>query len=170
TVALKLKLTILPVTPFNVFIGNGDYLECKKECTHSNLRIQGCIFNIGLFVLPIKGADVVLGFQWLELLGYVETNYRELTMISWDNQPVILVGEPKLNGTPLPLNQLHKLASSDSISSLYHLTASSISGPESIFPGILDTELQPLLQNLIRCFRNTHTCHQPELLIIKFIW
>ena len=35
---------------------------------------------VDLHVLPISGADIVLGIQWLKQLGSIVMNYDSLTM------------------------------------------------------------------------------------------
>ncbi|GAV92281.1 hypothetical protein CFOL_v3_35662, partial [Cephalotus follicularis] len=53
-VAQYLKLvTVIPCKPFKVLVGNGETMSCTKQC---------------------KG--IVLGFQWLETLGPILTNYK----------------------------------------------------------------------------------------------
>ena len=55
--------------------------------------LQGSIFSLTLYFLPLTGLDLVLGIQWLELLGSMVCNWRRLTMeFSWENQTRRLVG------------------------------------------------------------------------------
>ena len=45
------------------------------------------------YVLPIQGAEVVLGVQWLQLLGTILIDYHKLTMeFSWENETIQLQG------------------------------------------------------------------------------
>ena len=75
-----------------------------------------------LFILPIQGADVVLGIQYLELLGPVVTNYKLMTMnFQWYRKEVHLTREPQISDEFLLGKQLMKLTKSQSIVSLYHL-------------------------------------------------
>ena len=63
--------------------------------------------------LPIQGADVVLGIQWLELLGPVITNYKLLIMeFQWKGKVVQLVRELQINDDLLVSKQLMKLSKS----------------------------------------------------------
>ena len=73
----------LPITSskqFNVYIGNEDFLLCDSSCVQVKLCLQGHKFFMDLLILPIQDADVVLGIQWLKLLGPVIINYKLLTM------------------------------------------------------------------------------------------
>ena len=76
----QLGLLVTPSKQFKVYIGNGDFLVCDSNCVEVKLCLQGHTFSIDLFILPIQGADVVLGIQWLELLGPMVTDYKLLTM------------------------------------------------------------------------------------------
>lgn len=67
----RLGLAIQPTTKFRVYIGNGDYLLCQYVCPQMALLLQGSEFVLDLFVLPIKGPEVVLGIQWLQQLSRV---------------------------------------------------------------------------------------------------
>ena len=60
-VAERAGAAIQPTTPFRVYIGNCDFLLCTQFCQHVQLTLQGTEFPMDLFVLPIKGADIVLG-------------------------------------------------------------------------------------------------------------
>lgn len=75
-----LALPTKPITTLRVMIGNGSEIECSKLCRNVHLLIQGHTFITDLHVLPISGADVVLGIQCLQTLGPVMTNYAKLTM------------------------------------------------------------------------------------------
>ena len=64
TVAERMGLPIQPTAPFRVYIGNGDFLLCKYFCPQVALTLQRTVFTLDIFVLLIKGPDVVLGIQW----------------------------------------------------------------------------------------------------------
>lgn len=79
-IATKLNLTLTSIIEFKVGTESGNFLVCSKKCEQVSLVIQGPEFIVDLFVLEIKGADVVLGVQWLIELGTIKTNYQELIM------------------------------------------------------------------------------------------
>ncbi|KAL0385790.1 UNVERIFIED_CONTAM: Retrovirus-related Pol polyprotein from transposon.6 [Sesamum radiatum] len=68
-VASFLGLTITPVTSFPILVGNGESLHCSGVCPAVDLCLQSHSFTVPLYVIPIFGADVVLGVQWLASLG-----------------------------------------------------------------------------------------------------
>lgn len=60
-------------------VGNGQHLECNCLCVNITVNIQAAQFTVDLYVLPISGANVVLGVQWLQSLGDHGSNLRQLS-------------------------------------------------------------------------------------------
>ncbi|KAF7811918.1 Transposon Ty3-G Gag-Pol polyprotein [Senna tora] len=79
-VAHRLQLPLEDINPFRVQIGSGAFLLCSAKCSAVPLKLQEHAVTVDLFVLDIKGSDVVLGVQWLAELGDVMTNHKELTL------------------------------------------------------------------------------------------
>ncbi|XP_027351311.1 uncharacterized protein LOC113862423 [Abrus precatorius] len=79
-VAKFLNLLMQPTSTLKVMVGNGSIIECHHFCPAVPVWIQGHSFDVDLHVLPISGADVVLGIQWLKLLGPIVTDYSNMTM------------------------------------------------------------------------------------------
>lgn len=110
-------------------VGNGESLTCTTKCSQVDLWLQGHKFQLDLFVLPIRGAEIVLGIQWLELLGDIVTNYKSLVMqFWWKGQQVQLCGQT--DKECIQLNQLKKLNSHHHIVSYFQLLL--IVAPETI--------------------------------------
>lgn len=57
----KLGLHCRQTTPLRVMVGNGQHLECQQLCTEIPVEIQTTSFTVDLYVLPISGANIVLG-------------------------------------------------------------------------------------------------------------
>ena len=74
-VAKFLTLPSAPTTALRVMVGNGYTLDCDTLSLQVLVSIQGHSFTLDLFLLPICGADIELGVQWLKLLGPITTNY-----------------------------------------------------------------------------------------------
>jgi len=70
-----LNLNTQPIDTLRVMVGNGSEIECGSIWLGVELKIQGHKFLVDLHVLPISGADVVLGIQWLKDLGPIVTDY-----------------------------------------------------------------------------------------------
>ena len=43
------------------------------------MELQGTEFYLTFFSLPLIGLDLVLGVQWLEILGSMVCNWKQLT-------------------------------------------------------------------------------------------
>nr|KYP38859.1 hypothetical protein KK1_039872 [Cajanus cajan] len=70
-----LNLSPVPTMPFKVMVGNGEYISCTTVCQGVPIQFQTHSFEVPLFVLPIEGADVVLGLAWLQTLGPVQADF-----------------------------------------------------------------------------------------------
>ena len=70
-------------------MGNGEELQCNQVCNEVAVHIQSHVFLVDFHVLPICGADVVLGVQWLKSLGPILTDYATLTMKFISNDKLI---------------------------------------------------------------------------------
>ncbi|KAG6391199.1 hypothetical protein SASPL_148952 [Salvia splendens] len=96
TVAEQLSLSIHTISPFRVFVGNGASLRCDYVSLNTPIYLQGTRFDIDLFLLQVEGPDVILGVQWLQDLGKVLLDFRDLTMeFNWKQSPVKLKGEDR---------------------------------------------------------------------------
>jgi hypothetical protein len=91
-------------------------------------------FLVDLFVLPLSGAEIVLGVQWLKTLGPVLTDYEHLVMkFIKDGSIVQLQGESKPAITHSSLHQLRRLVETQALDSIYqlHLLNSNSNSPPS---------------------------------------
>ncbi|XP_061357641.1 uncharacterized protein LOC133301946 [Gastrolobium bilobum] len=119
-----LGLEIIPTQKFQVLVGNGERMGCLGMCPEVVMDIQGHSFCPDLYVLPIQGAEVVLGVQWLSEWGNITINYKQLVMrFEREGQPVEIQGEPTANMQPIQLNQFRRLTASNSVACLYQLHA-----------------------------------------------
>nr|GMC89167.1 Transposon Ty3-G Gag-Pol polyprotein [Ipomoea batatas] len=121
-VAEQLHLQVKSIPPFRVYIGNGDSLRCTVNCEQVPLYLNGTLFPVDLFVLPIKGSEIVLGVQWLQDLGDITHNYAKVSMeFSWLGKNVQLLGDT----TPRPLEisaaHLHSLLLKDEVHGCFEL-------------------------------------------------
>lgn len=84
--ANMLQLPVQPTSAFPVKVANGEKVICQGKHDKVHVLIQDIPFELTLYSLPITGLDVVLGVQWLESLGSVVCNWKQLTMdFDWDN-------------------------------------------------------------------------------------
>ena len=71
----QLGLPCRSTLPLRVMVGNGHHVECTTICEAVPISIQDIEFTVDLYVLPIAGANVVLGVQWLKTLGPIIIDY-----------------------------------------------------------------------------------------------
>ena len=84
--ANMLQLPIKPMETFTVRVANGERLTCQGKFEQVQLFIQDISFSLTVYSLSISELDIVLGVQWLELLGSVVCNWKTLTMeFEWGN-------------------------------------------------------------------------------------
>nr|KYP31934.1 hypothetical protein KK1_047513 [Cajanus cajan] len=65
---------------FKVLVGNVDFLTCEGCVKQVPLVIQNHTISLSAFVLPISGAQVILGASWLATLGSHVADYSQLTI------------------------------------------------------------------------------------------
>ena len=83
--ANMLRFPIIPTETFPVRVANGERLTCQGRYDKVQVELQGTEFYLTLFSLPLSGLDLVLSVQWLEMLGSVVCNWKQLTMdFIWD--------------------------------------------------------------------------------------
>ena len=90
-------------------VGNGEVLKCERLCSAVPIHIQKHVFLVDFYILPIQGAYVVFGVQWLQLLGPIMVDYQKLTMeFDWADEHIQLQGE-RHSTQQVTMNQLRKL-------------------------------------------------------------
>ncbi|CAM8978876.1 unnamed protein product [Rhodiola kirilowii] len=122
-VARKAGLPIEQSTHLNVTIGNGDELQCQGLCRNVELQLGNSTFLIDFHLLPIYGAEAVLGAQWLADLGPVLFDYQKLWMsfMQVDKQIKLFgIQNGKLNH--MTFGQLRRATKTNGVASLYQLT------------------------------------------------
>ncbi|XP_038982040.1 uncharacterized protein LOC103710315 isoform X1 [Phoenix dactylifera] len=82
-IAKQLQLPIDATVQFGVRVANGEILQCREMFRAVEVELQGKIFLVNFYALPLVGLDVVLGIQWLEKLGPVLCNWKQMTMKFW---------------------------------------------------------------------------------------
>lgn len=86
-----------PLDAFHVFIGSEEFLVCREVCRQVSLTLQNVVLTEDLFILGMGGVNVVMGLQWLEKLGLVTTNHKELTIeFEIGEWTILLQGDPQL--------------------------------------------------------------------------
>ncbi|RVW63197.1 Retrovirus-related Pol polyprotein from transposon 17.6 [Vitis vinifera] len=73
-----MKLPVIPTETFPVWVANGERLKCQGRYDKVRVELQGTEFYLTLLSLPLSGLDLVLGVQWLEMLGSVAASSEEI--------------------------------------------------------------------------------------------
>jgi hypothetical protein len=154
-VVRKLQYHLTLIKPMTVQAANGDKMVCKSMCKGLKWKMQGISFQTDVYIIDLSNCEMVLGIQWLSLLGDILCNYKHLWMsFDWQGQRVLLKGEnpPKFQG--IELKQLSALVQSRQpgkdyfIYSLQFMEVEEVSrGHNPQFQGVTDTSLLTLLES-----------------------
>lgn len=91
-----------------------------KSTANSGTRLY--FDNSFFFLLPIAGAEIILGAAWLATLGAHIVDYSKLSIHIYHNgQFITLQGDKEVIQQQVSLHQLNKLSSSKSIAESYEL-------------------------------------------------
>ncbi|KAL0438992.1 UNVERIFIED_CONTAM: Retrovirus-related Pol polyprotein from transposon.6 [Sesamum latifolium] len=120
-VAEFLGLPISPMTSFPILVGNGDSLHCSGMCSNVLLNLQTHSFSIELYVIPIFGADVMLGVQWLATLGPFLSDFSVSSMQFYhEGRLVLLTSVPSVTPQFASLAQLRRVVTTNAIDAMPH--------------------------------------------------
>nr|GEX04519.1 hypothetical protein [Tanacetum cinerariifolium] len=118
----KMKLPITTMKQFKVYIGSGETLVCENLCSHVKLDIQGLSMEVDLYVLSMKGSNIVLGIQWLQKLGKVTHDYLQQTMeFILGETRYTLQGDESLCIKRIILHHMRALLDTDEVYGVYEL-------------------------------------------------
>lgn len=111
-----------PTTKFRILVGNVAKIPCLSICHKVLIQLQSNSFEVDLYVMPLSGANVVLGAQWLKTLGLVLTDYEALTMkFIWDGKLITLNTESGQAAKEISLHQLRRVTTSQRATAFFHL-------------------------------------------------
>ncbi|KAF7812512.1 Retrotransposable element Tf2 [Senna tora] len=97
-------------------------MRCEKRCEGVPIDIQSQVFVVDLFVHDLKGADIVLGVQWLAELGDIVTNHKDLTMsFQVGDKTVKLRGDSLLKSEPINAKGIKQMVEERTLACLYSL-------------------------------------------------
>lgn len=99
------------IPPMTVTVANGSQLMCKSQCKEFTWVMNKVNYKGSVYILPLGGCDMVLGVQWLEQLGPVTFDYKDLTMdFVYQGKAMQLQGKQKLGIPSLKLVIVDSLA------------------------------------------------------------
>ncbi|XP_058742349.1 uncharacterized protein LOC131614818 [Vicia villosa] len=167
-IAHHLKLQTTPIPNFSVMVGNGSKLNCSGLCQQVPLTLQDNLFTISFHLLPIEGADIVLGMEWLRTLGPLMADFSIPKLsFTYNDNDITITGDSKTLPTPSSFHQICHLLHNDSIASLHLLicqptpaqdTLPSPSNPDLFdsLPSSLSPQITTLLKSFPKVFHKPH--------------
>ncbi|KAK4416014.1 hypothetical protein Salat_2708800 [Sesamum alatum] len=114
------------------FFGNGDSILCSGVCAEVPIVMQAHSFIIPFDLLPIHGAEVVLGVQWLRTLGPFISDFAVPSMHFYQGGQLIRhCGESETHPSAATFHQLQRLVASASVAAMHTVTFFSVELPHS---------------------------------------
>jgi hypothetical protein len=105
-----LNCFVYPMPEFQVMIADGGTINFLGKCNKINLTMGEYVMNIPMIAIPMGGAYVVLGIQWLQSLGTMSFNFQELFMkFSLEGKEIELRGITRKHGKVISSNGMTKL-------------------------------------------------------------
>jgi hypothetical protein len=87
TVANKLQYQLTTIKPMIVQAANGEKMVCQSMCKGLRWKMQGISFQADVYIIELSNCEMVLGIQWLFLLGDILCNYKHIWMsFNWQGQ------------------------------------------------------------------------------------
>ncbi|XP_040872598.1 uncharacterized protein [Glycine max] len=158
----QLRLPCQDIPPLRVMIGNGQHLVCSHMCPRVSITIQGAQFTVDLYVLPIAGANVVLGVQWLKSLGPILTDYTTLCMQFFhEGRLVQLNGDRDASLHMLTLPQFRRFCRRHEDALYLHVSMTSSETPQQT-PTQVPSAIKDLLTHFASLFQEPHSLPPPR--------
>ncbi|WVZ10734.1 hypothetical protein V8G54_015264 [Vigna mungo] len=153
-VAKFLDLPSIPYNPLTVMVGSGNLLRCDHLCPEVEIKIQEHTLTVNFYILPLRGADIVLGAPWLKSIGPVLMDYTQLTIsFNHQDQPILLRGINHSYTDPISSPQLKGCLQTNSASELFAIQIIPIHEPTpTISPLPTTSSLPPDITDLLLRF------------------
>ena len=116
------------------------------------VQAQGNIFQLPVFLLPISGADIILGASWLKTISSHIVDYDALQLkFLWKGKFTTLQGDYELVPEQALLHCIRRMVATNSIAEVYSLQ---LMEPDVVPKSMLDLPvmMKPELALLL------HTC------------
>ena len=107
-------------SPLSLVVGNGNSIQCTRVCHDEPITMVGQKFRIPFYVLPIHGANLVSGVQWLQTLG---TFLSDLSIqFTCQSKPMELVGMNLTNSTHVSYSQICRYLFTNAIETMHSVS------------------------------------------------
>ncbi|GJX70825.1 transposon ty3-I gag-pol polyprotein [Tanacetum coccineum] len=119
-VAKHVGLPIEPSKTFRVMVGSGTFLQVEGLITSIPLHVQNELIKFSAYVLPISGADIILGAAWLATLGPHIADYSSATIKFYlDEKFITLTGDKSGSPSQAQFHHFKCLSAIDAIAEAY---------------------------------------------------
>ena len=109
-ISKELNCFLYPAPECHVMIENGGTTNFSGKCHNIRLSMGEYVLNSPILSIPMGGADVVLGIQWLQSLGTIAFNFQENFLKKfWEGKEVELRGIEGKPGKIISSNSMKKL-------------------------------------------------------------
>ncbi|KAF5480102.1 hypothetical protein F2P56_000872 [Juglans regia] len=85
----RVHIPLVDEDKIRVKVANGEMVNSEGKVKGVNVSVQGSCFLVDMYVLVLTGCDMVLGVHWLQGLGPILWNFKELTMQFTVQQTVV---------------------------------------------------------------------------------
>ncbi|XP_042952297.1 uncharacterized protein LOC122289392 [Carya illinoinensis] len=76
----RVHIPLVEEDKIRIKVAKGEMVTSEGKVKGVNVSIQGSYFLVDMYVLVLAGCDMVLGVHWLQGLGPILWNFKELTM------------------------------------------------------------------------------------------
>uniref|UniRef100_A0A803N426 Chromo domain-containing protein n=1 Tax=Chenopodium quinoa TaxID=63459 RepID=A0A803N426_CHEQI len=80
SIAAKLVCHLEQIPFQSVVVADGNHIPCTQMCKSFSWMMQGHKFDAEVLLIPLGSCDMVLGIQWLRLLGPIHWDFQKLKM------------------------------------------------------------------------------------------
>ena len=133
-------------------VGNGNYMEAEGIIRKLTIKAQNARFQLPVFLLPVSGADLILGASWLKTIGPHIADYDKLQLkFMYDGKFTTLQGENDIIPGQTHLHHIKRMLKIDAIAKIFTMQ---LIEPNSVqFPLFeLPTDMEPELALLLHSY------------------
>jgi hypothetical protein len=160
-IAQSLQLPVQSTTQFQVLVGNGHSLATMGYISDLPVTIQGNTLHLPVYLLPISGADLVLGVPWLQTLGPHIADYNALSLKFYVKDTFItLYGDTPKGPSQAQFNHIKRLHHTHAIDLAFTLQFDKIIPPDNDLNKPIHPEISQVLDTYLDVFAEP-TCLPP---------
>ncbi|KAA0046241.1 Ty3/gypsy retrotransposon protein [Cucumis melo var. makuwa] len=105
----SLQLSIKETAHYGVILRSGTTIQGKGVCEDVEIQLMNWRVKEEFLPLELGGVDVVLGMQWLHLLGVTVVDWKNLTLtFSSEGKQICVKGDPSLTKSRISLKSMFK--------------------------------------------------------------